>query len=85
MPSQAVPKLVRSLQRTGLFLSQRHHREHHRPPFSVRYCTLTNLMNPVLDGLKIFPAIEWLVLALSGIERRQDTGKRPSTIRPHAP
>ncbi len=82
MPSSAVPAIVRPLQKCGLLLSQRHHGAHHRAPFSVRYCTVTNLVNPLLDQLRIFVLIEQLIRLVCRVERRQDTGERPATIRP---
>jgi ubiquitin-conjugating enzyme E2 variant len=80
MPSSAVPVVVRTLQKSGLLLSQRHHSKHHRPPFSERYCTVTNLVNPIADGLKLFVIIEQLIWGVTGVQRRQDTGQRPQTI-----
>ncbi len=81
MPAGAVPAIVCRLQKLGLLLSQRHHSRHHHAPFAVRYCTITNLMNPILDGLKFFKTLEILIQGAIGAERRQDTGKRPATIR----
>ncbi len=85
LPTHAVPRYVRVMQNNGLFLSRKHHGGHHRPPFAVRYCTLTNLMNPVLDQLHVLRGVECIIRVVFGVERRCDTGQRPSTIRQHAP
>jgi ubiquitin-conjugating enzyme E2 variant len=47
-PSLA-PAWVRVLQETGIFQSPKHHSKHHKPPHSVRFCVLTNFINPFLD------------------------------------
>lgn len=49
-PSRA-PRWAKYVQETGLFQSPRHHSLHHRPPHGVRFCLLTNYMNPILDRI----------------------------------
>jgi ubiquitin-conjugating enzyme E2 variant len=48
------------LQETGLFQSPAHHAEHHRSPFAIRYCVMTNFLNPVLDHFEFWTRLEWL-------------------------
>jgi ubiquitin-conjugating enzyme E2 variant len=52
------PRVVRALQRAGLLLSSGHHARHHTPPFARHYCITTGWLNPLLDSLGVFPALE---------------------------
>jgi ubiquitin-conjugating enzyme E2 variant len=45
------PNWAKYVQRTGLFQSPKHHSLHHRPPHSVRFCLLTDYVNPILDRM----------------------------------
>jgi len=56
-----VPAAVHRLQQVRLLLSPRHHAEHHEPPFARRYCITTGWLDPLLDGLQVFPALERLL------------------------
>ena len=55
---------VRRLQRARLVLSPGHHAEHHEPPFARRYCITTGWLDPLLDGLRVFRALEHLLGSL---------------------
>ena len=61
-------RAVRGLQEFGLLQSPRHHAGHHKPPHTVRFCVITDWINPVLDGLRIWRALEWLAGQLFGLE-----------------
>jgi hypothetical protein len=68
-----VPRLVALLQRTGLIQSVDHHAEHHRKPYMVKYCTMTNFLNPLLDRIGFWRGIEALIpvpVRRGGKERR---------------
>lgn len=56
-----VPAGVRRLQRARLVLSPGHHAEHHEPPFARRYCITTGWLDPLVDGLRVFLALEHLL------------------------
>jgi hypothetical protein len=51
-------RLVRILQDVGLLQSAAHHAGHHRPGAARRYCVLTALLNPVLDGIGLWAWLE---------------------------
>jgi ubiquitin-conjugating enzyme E2 variant len=55
------PRAIRALQRFGILQSPAHHAEHHRRPFASRFCTATNFLNPVLDTIRFWRGLEWLI------------------------
>ena len=55
------PRAIRALQRLGILQSPAHHAEHHKRPYASRFCTTTNFLNPVLDGLRFWRGLEWLI------------------------
>jgi ubiquitin-conjugating enzyme E2 variant len=60
-------RLVRILREIGLVQSGVHHAGHHRPDACRRYCVLTTLLNPILDGVGIWSTAERL-LARCGVK-----------------
>ncbi|MEM1379961.1 MAG: fatty acid desaturase CarF family protein [Pseudomonadota bacterium] len=67
-----VPRVVRWLQEVKVLQTAQHHWAHHRRGFNTHYCTITNAVNPTLDGLRVFRVIEGLVEGLTGIKPRTD-------------
>lgn len=53
--------LVVALQETGVLQSPGHHARHHRDPFEVRYCVMTDWLNPLLDHFRFWRRLEWIV------------------------
>jgi len=76
--------LICFMQRIRLLQTPRHHAGHHTDPKTSRYCVLTNFLNPVLDGLGLWHALEWLLRVLFGIRRREDASVQATSrsIRP---
>jgi hypothetical protein len=62
-------KFIAALQETGVLQSTRHHAEHHRSPHEVRYCVMSNWLNPLLDHFQVWTHAEKL-LASIGIKTR---------------
>lgn len=68
MPPAHVPSVVKALQRVGLFISFNHHKHHHfkrrglvrRDEAAIRFCTMTNYVNPLLDFIQFFRILEWI-------------------------
>ena len=60
-----IPMWVELLQETGIVQSSRHHSLHHRSPHQVRYCVMSNWLNPWLDALRFWFFLE-LVIGLFG-------------------
>ncbi len=73
-------RLVTFLQRIRVLQTPRHHALHHTDPKNSHYCTVTNVLNPVLDGVRFWDSIEWLLAKTVGLRRREDT-----SVRGHGP
>lgn len=56
--AREVPRAVRWLQRRGVILSPEAHALHHRGAHDRAYCVATGWVNPVVDGLGLFRALE---------------------------
>jgi ubiquitin-conjugating enzyme E2 variant len=62
---------VEMLQSTGIFQSPKHHADHHRSPFEIKYCVMSDLLNPFLDTIQFWRGCE-AVLWCFGIRRLND-------------
>jgi ubiquitin-conjugating enzyme E2 variant len=65
--------VISFLQDIRLLQTPRHHAVHHTNPKDCHYCTTTNFLNPVLDGLHFWAGLEWVLAHVFGIRRRPDT------------
>lgn len=65
-------RLITLLHRLRLIQGPRHHARHHTDPKDSHYCTLTELLNPLLDGIHFWSGLEWLIRVTLGIRRRVD-------------
>jgi ubiquitin-conjugating enzyme E2 variant len=54
----------------------KHHLIHHKDPKNSHYCTMTNVLNPVLDAIHFWEALEWILARTFGLRRRPDTSLR---------
>lgn len=66
-------KIITLLQNLRLLQTVQHHAVHHTNPKDVRYCPVTNLLNPVLDTLRFWTVLEWLLARTIGLRRQPDT------------
>ena len=66
--SKHPPRVVGWLQRRGLILSPQHHARHHKVPFVANYCITTGWCDPLLTGVRFFPAMEWCVTKVTGMK-----------------
>lgn len=71
--------IIRMLQEMGLLQSAAHHAGHHRPGAARRYCVLTALVNPLVDGIGLWILLE-RALARLGVPLVGDT-PTPATVR----
>lgn len=67
-----IPAPVRWLQRLGVLQSPRQHRAHHLDTRDTNYCILSDYVNPMLERVRFWSAMEWLLARGFGITRRGD-------------
>ena len=66
-------RLICWLQDLHVLQTPRHHAVHHSNPKQVRYCPVTNVLNPLLDGIHLWAGIEWAAARVFGLHRQPDT------------
>lgn len=66
------PGVVRLLWRAGVLQRPVQHARHHRGAKNEAYCVVTPYLNPVLDTLGFWRALERLVVPFTGAPRRED-------------
>ncbi len=69
-------RLISCLQDIHILQTAKHHARHHTDPKNSHYCTITNILNPVLDGLHFWDGLEWLLAMTIQLKRRPDTSVR---------
>jgi ubiquitin-conjugating enzyme E2 variant len=72
LPARRLPLAVRALQRVGILQSAAHHAAHHREAKNSAYCVITPWVNPVLDRLGMWRALERIVVHKGSAPRRMD-------------
>ena len=73
-------RLISFLQDIRILQTSRHHALHHTDPKNSHYCTTTNLLNPVLDTIRFWDGLEWLLAKTIRLQRQPDT-----SVRGHGP
>jgi len=63
---------VKTLQRLHLVLGVEHHEVHHTFPYHRHYCITTGWLNGLLDGIRFFRGLEWLITRVTGAQPRAD-------------
>lgn len=66
------PIIARALWWTRLLQRPKHHAEHHRGAKNTRYCVVTPLVNPILDGVRFWRGLERCLVPILGAPRRED-------------
>ncbi len=69
-------RVISFLQDIKLLQTSKHHALHHTDPKNSHYCTITNVLNPVLDTLRFWDSLEWLLAKAIGLKRQPDTSVR---------
>jgi len=64
---ERVPLFVVILQKTGLILSKEHHRKHHTALHDRAYCITNGWLNPFLQVIRFWSALEWLIERWLGV------------------
>ncbi|HWB55289.1 MAG TPA: fatty acid desaturase CarF family protein [Tepidisphaeraceae bacterium] len=76
-------KIITFLHRARLMQDTRHHAKHHTNPKNSDYCTITNYLNPILDGIHFWEGLEFILLHTVGLRRRIDpTVPQPTSPKP---
>lgn len=70
-----VPRWVRALQQGGVLLSPRRHARHHAAQHTAAYCISTGWLNPLLDGVGAWRALERVVETLTGVAPRAESAR----------
>ena len=60
--------LVTGLQDIGIFQSRKHHGLHHESPYIRNYCVVTNYVNPVLEVIRFWVAMETIIRVVFGVK-----------------
>lgn len=69
---RSAPWFVRALWTLQLLQGPVQHHRHHRGAKNTAYCVVTPFVNPVLDRLGFWRALERLVVPFTGAPRRED-------------
>jgi ubiquitin-conjugating enzyme E2 variant len=69
-------RIISFLQDLKLLQTSKHHALHHTDPKNSHYCTITNFLNPVLDMLRFWDGLEWLLAKTLRLKRQPDTSVR---------
>lgn len=64
-PTNVIPRI---LQEMCIVQTPQHHARHHRKPYNKCYCTYTNLLNPILDRIKFWRGLEYIIKRITGVE-----------------
>jgi len=75
-PMTALPWWILFMQSLGVFITADHHKDHHydyrgkikKEDTTIKFCVMTNWMNPILDFFEVFVLLEW-ALEKFGIKR----------------
>jgi len=69
------PRWVRVLQRGGVLLSPRRHARHHAAQHTAAYCISTGWLNPLLDGVGAWRALEHVVETFTAVPPRSESAR----------
>lgn len=67
-PDRTTGKLVRFLQKTGIFQSKKMHRWHHKAPYETNFCVMSDFSNPILNQIGFWKKLELLILKVFKID-----------------
>jgi ubiquitin-conjugating enzyme E2 variant len=71
------PRFVRALWRAGILQSPRQHAVHHARAKNEAYCVVSPFLNPILDRLRFWRALERCTVPILGAPRRHDLVRSP--------
>jgi ubiquitin-conjugating enzyme E2 variant len=65
-------RLITLLHRLRILQTPAHHAHHHRGGKNTHYCVVTNFVNPILDAIRLWDILEWVVFQVTRVPRRND-------------
>ena len=68
-------KVVVALQKIGLIQSRKMHGQHHKSPYNINYCIMTNYLNPILNTIHFWTILE-KTISYFGIEPTRGSTER---------
>lgn len=68
--------LITFLQESGIVQHPRQHAKHHHRPYDKYYCTLTNVVNEILEPLGFWRKLEFVILKLFGVQVKRISEER---------
>lgn len=68
--------VISKLQDWHILQTPHQHALHHTDPKNTYYCPVTNLLNPVLEKIRFWAGLEWVIWRITGIRHREDTSVR---------
>ncbi len=83
LPKKKRGRLVVALQDARLLQTAKHHGKHHVGSKDTHYCVVTNLLNPVLDGVQFWHGLEWAIEHSFGVSTRPSLDVRADEIVRH--
>ena len=69
-------RIISWLQDVKILQTSKHHALHHTDPKNSHYCTITNVLNPVLDRIHFWDNLERILAKTIGLHRQPDTSVR---------
>ncbi len=69
-------RIISFLQDIRILQTAKHHALHHTDPKNSHYCTITNVLNPVLDRMDFWNRLEWFLARTIRLHRQPDTSVR---------
>ena len=72
LPTSKRNSMALLLQKMSLVQTPAHHARHHTGLKNTNYCVVTNLVNPILEALHFWRALEWTIERLLGVSKRRD-------------
>ena len=76
------PLIANWLQKLGIVQSPKQHNIHHGGNKDSSYCTVTVILNPILNTIKFWRGAEWLVFKLTRVKTRPDPTIKHPMARP---
>jgi ubiquitin-conjugating enzyme E2 variant len=75
-------RVVSFLQDCWILQTPRQHALHHTDPKNTYYCPITNVLNPALEFIGLWPKLEGVIEALTGATHRKDASNRGEGLTP---